>query len=216
MTGQDQRTEKNWWEGSLDYAAISNVGMQRTNNQDAHIEVPAASKRSWYDRGHFFMVADGMGAHVAGERASEMAVHLTSQSYIKRTEQDPYSAIRDAIGDAHLQIKKQGEADDAFRSMGTTADVLLLLPEGALNATVGDSRTYRLRGGFYEQLTFDHSLVWELTRSEKIDPAKLPAKIPKNIITRSLGPSSNPRVDLEGPFPLKKEAPIRAKDVRSR
>ena len=204
MTASDQTPEKNWWEGSLDYAAISNVGMQRTNNQDSHIEVPAASKRLWRDRGHFFMVADGMGAHAAGERASEMAVLLTSQSYLKRTEQSPYSAIRDAIGDAHLQIKKQGEADEAFRSMGTTADVLLLLPEGALNAHVGDSRTYRLRGGCYEQLTFDHSLVWELTRSGKIDPSKIPAKIPKNIITRSLGPGSNPLVDLEGPFPLKK------------
>ena len=204
MTLPDPRPAENWWSSSLDYAAVSNVGMQRTNNQDAHIEIPAASKRLWRDRGHLFMVADGMGAHAAGERASEMAVLLTSQSYTKRTEQPPHEAIRDAIADAHLQIKKQGEADEAFRSMGTTADVLLLLPEGALNAHVGDSRTYRLHDGWLEQITFDHSLLWELTRSGKVDPEHLPPHIPKNVITRSLGPGSNPKVDLEGPFPLKK------------
>ncbi|MBR5414744.1 MAG: serine/threonine-protein phosphatase [Thermoguttaceae bacterium] len=204
MSLHDSQSAENWWSSSLDYAAVSNVGMQRTNNQDAHIEIPAASKRLWRDRGHFFMVADGMGAHAAGERASEMAVLLTSQSYTKRTEQLPHEAIRDAIADAHVQIKNQGNADEAFRSMGTTADVLLLLPEGALNAHVGDSRTYRLRGGWYEQITFDHSLVWELTRSGKVDPAQLPPHIPKNVITRSLGPGSNPKVDLEGPFPLRK------------
>ncbi|MBO7726168.1 MAG: serine/threonine-protein phosphatase [Thermoguttaceae bacterium] len=204
MTLHDSRPAETWWSSSLDYAAVSNVGMQRTNNQDAHIEIPAASKQLWRDRGHFFMVADGMGAHAAGERASEMAVLLTSQSYTKRTEQPPHEAIQDAIADAHLQIKKQGEADEAFRSMGTTAVVLLLLPEGALNAHVGDSRTYRLRDGWYEQITFDHSLLWELTRSGKVDPAHIPPHIPKNVITRSLGPGANPKVDLEGPFPLKK------------
>jgi protein phosphatase len=204
MTPQSQQSNGNWWESSLDYAAVSNVGMRRTNNQDAHIEIPAASRRLWRDRGHFFMVADGMGAHAAGERASEMAVLLTSQSYIKRTEQPPHRAILDAIQDAHQQIKKQGEADDAFRSMGTTADVLLILPEGALNAHVGDSRTYRLRDGVYEQITFDHSLDWELSRAGKNFPQTNLEHVPKNVITRSLGPGSNPTVDLEGPFPLKK------------
>lgn len=204
MTPHEPQPAENWWSSSLDYAAVSNVGMQRTNNQDAHIEIPAASKHLWRERGHLFMVADGMGAHAAGERASEMAVLLTSQSYTKRVEQPPHEAIRDAIADAHQQIKLQGESDEAFRSMGTTADVLLLLPEGALNAHVGDSRTYRLRDGWYEQITFDHSLLWELTRKGKVDPSQLPPHIPKNVITRSLGPGSNPKVDLEGPFPLKK------------
>jgi len=46
--------------------------------------------------------------------------------------------------------------------MGTTSSVLVLLPQGALAAHVGDSRIYRLRGDSLEQLTFDHSLVWEM------------------------------------------------------
>jgi protein phosphatase len=85
--------------------------------------------------------------------------------------------------------------------MGTTASVLVLVPQGALVAHVGDSRVYRLRGARIEQLTFDHSLVWEMTASGQYNPS-MPNLVPKNIITRSLGPHKNVQVDLEGPFPL--------------
>lgn len=190
-----------WWSPVLRFSARSDIGMRRTNNQDSHREVPAATRRLWRTRGHLFTVADGMGAHAAGELASQMATEIITQSYLKRTDQSPYDALRDAILDAHQQIKRQGNEDDAFRDMGTTADVLLLLPEGALVGHIGDSRVYRLRAGVFEQLTFDHSLVWEVRRSGRADAERL-ACIPKNVITRSLGPTVNPVVDLEGPFPV--------------
>ncbi len=62
---------------------------------------------------------------------------------------------------------------------------------------------YRLRGQQLEQLTFDHSLQWEL-RSLKIvaEGSDFAKSVPKNVITRSLGPNANVVVDLEGPFPL--------------
>jgi PPM family protein phosphatase len=50
-------------------------------------------------------------------------------------------------------------------------------------------------------LTFDHSLVWEMRASGQIQ-GKVPEYIPKNVITRSLGPNPSVQVDLEGPFPL--------------
>jgi protein phosphatase len=68
---------------------------------------------------------------------------------------------------------------------------------------VGDSRVYRLRGERLEQLTFDHSLLWELRAAGQIsDNADLTKNIPKNVITRSLGPNPKVAVDVEGPFPL--------------
>jgi protein phosphatase len=67
---------------------------------------------------------------------------------------------------------------------------------------VGDSRVYRLRGNRIEQLSFDHSLVWEIKASRKMREEEIPSYFPKNIITRSLGPSPQVQVDLEGPFPL--------------
>ncbi len=85
--------------------------------------------------------------------------------------------------------------------MGTTASVLAMLPEGAVIAHVGDSRAYRLRGQHLEQLTFDHSLVWEMEASGEVTEDTLRSGIiPKNVITRSLGPNPSVQVDLEGPF----------------
>lgn len=194
--------ETNWWNPILRFAAVSDIGMRRTNNQDSHREVPAASRRLWRTRGHLFVVADGMGAHAAGELASQIATETIAQSYLKRTTETPYDAIRSAMLEAHQQIRRQGNEDDAFRDMGTTADTLVLLPEGAVVGHVGDSRVYRLRGGVFEQLTFDHSLVWEIRRSGRITSDKMPSYIPKNVITRSLGPTNNPQIDLEGPFPI--------------
>jgi protein phosphatase len=81
--------------------------------------------------------------------------------------------------------------------MGTTCSTLLLLPQGAVIGHVGDSRVYRRREGIVEQLTFDHSLVWEMrAQGHKTDD------IPSNVITRSLGPNSDVQVDCEGPFPV--------------
>ena len=67
---------------------------------------------------------------------------------------------------------------------------------------MGDSRAYRLRGSRIEQLTFDHSLVWEMRASGQFPGGELPSYVTKNIITRSLGPSPTVQVDLEGPDPV--------------
>ncbi len=195
---------ENWWESTLDFAAKSDIGMRRTNNQDSHREVPAASPRLWRERGHVFVLADGMGAHAAGELASRLATETIASSYLKRSTENPKDALKNAVLDAHEKIRRRGDEEEAFHDMGTTADTLVLLPEGAMIAHVGDSRTYRLREGSYDQLTFDHSLLWELTRSKRFSPDKIPAHIPKNVIIRSLGPTAHPEVDLEGPFPLQK------------
>ncbi len=63
----------NRWQHCLEYAALSDVGLRRTNNQDSMTVVLAGSQKAWRKRGHLFMVADGMGAHAAGELASKMA-----------------------------------------------------------------------------------------------------------------------------------------------
>src|SRR6185503_15786006 len=77
---------------------------------------------------------------------------------------------------------------------------LVLLPQGALVAHIGDSRVYRLRGQTLEQLTFDHSLVWEMAAAGQMTEHDVPSYIPKNVITRSLGPHATVHVDLEGPY----------------
>lgn len=190
------------WENWLDHAVLSDIGLRRSNNQDSYSVILASSEESWNERGHLFLVADGMGAHAAGELASKMAADSVPHTYYKLREEPSPWAIKHAIEDANREIHSRGQANFDFRGMGTTASVLILLPEGALVGHVGDSRVYRLRGENIEQLTFDHSLVWEMMANGRIRESDVPSYIPRNVITRSLGPNESVHPDLEGPFPL--------------
>jgi protein phosphatase len=86
--------------------------------------------------------------------------------------------------------------------MGTTATALVLRPDGAWVAHVGDSRAYRIRDGHIEQLSFDHSMVWEYARRQHMDPETVQG-IPSNVIFRSLGPEPLVPIDIEGVHPLR-------------
>lgn len=187
----------------LQYVVRTDVGMRRAMNQDSSAVVLAEDEQAWATRGHVFMVADGMGAHAAGELASKLAVDNLPHLYNHNQELASPAALEKALVDTNSEIHRRGLANLDFRAMGTTASVLVLLPQGALIGHVGDSRVYRLRGQQLEQLTFDHSLQWEL-RALKIvaEGSDFAKTVPKNVITRSLGPNANVVVDLEGPFPL--------------
>ena len=188
--------------GGLRCAAASDVGMRRTSNQDAMAVALADSTSQWQTSGHLLVVADGMGAHAAGELASKLAIDTIAHSYHKRPEDSPSEALVEVIREANRVINTKGQNTVDFQGMGTTCSCLLLLPAGALAAHVGDSRIYRLRGNSFDQLTFDHSLVWEMAAAGHASEEEVPAYVPKNVITRSLGPHPTVAVDLEGPFPL--------------
>jgi protein phosphatase len=190
------------WQQCLEVAARSDIGLRRANNQDSFAVVLAGSQEQWEQRGHLFVVADGMGAHAAGELASKLATDSVPLTYHKLLDRPPHEALCQAVCDANAQIHSRGMASDDFRGMGTTISALVLLPDKAFVAHVGDSRVYRLRARQIEQLTFDHSLVWELRAAGQIAPGDAPNYIPKNIITRSLGPNPEVQVDLEGPLAL--------------
>jgi protein phosphatase len=187
------------WKDCLEVAAKSDIGLRRYNNQDAHAEDLAGSQQAFLDRGHLFLVADGMGAHAAGETASKKAAEVIPLAYRKLRDLPPPEALREAVREANQEIFQCAQANENFRGMGTTVSALAVLPSGAWIAQVGDSRVYRCRGDVIEQLSQDHSLAWELRRlPEDIRPQY----VPKNIITRSLGPQMDVEVDLEGPFPV--------------
>jgi protein phosphatase len=185
----------------LKHASVTDTGMRRNNNQDSLSVMVTDDPATWSSRGHLLMVADGMGAHAAGELASKIAADNIPHAYFKRRDLYPPAALRQAIRDANTAIHSKGQSSIGFQGMGTTCSCLVLLPQGALVAHIGDSRVYRLRGDVLEQLTFDHSLVWEMMAAAgQMAEADVPAYIPKNVITRSLGPHATVQVDLEGPY----------------
>src|SRR5438045_2014447 len=152
----------------LKHASVSDLGMRRTNNQDAIAVAVTDDVATWAARGHLLIVADGMGAHAAGELASKLSADGVPHLYHKYRELSPPDALRRAIVETNTEIHRRGMANPDFHNMGTTTSVLVLLPQGALAAHVGDSRIYRLRGDTISQLTFDHSLQWELKASGQL------------------------------------------------
>lgn len=183
------------------YAALTDVGVKRSHNQDACAAQPAKDESAWQAHGHVFIVADGMGGHAVGEKASAKAVRDIPFVYAKHVNEGVVSAIRRAFLEANSSIYTIGQENPEFRGMGTTATALILRPEGAWIGHVGDSRAYRIRGDTIEQLTFDHSWVWEIARRQGMDPDEL-GDFKKNVIIRSLGPDPEVEVDIEGPHPL--------------
>ncbi|MBI3411874.1 MAG: serine/threonine-protein phosphatase [Planctomycetes bacterium] len=185
----------------IEYASLSDVGVRRSHNQDSLATLPATDLEQWRIRGHVFLVADGMGAHAVGELASKLAADSIPHIYSKHAHEGAIAAIRRAFVEANLCIHNRGQQNREFAGMGTTGTALLLRPEGLWVGHVGDSRCYRIRKGKIEQLSFDHSLVWELARRQNKPPEEL-LGVPSNVIVRSLGPEPFVQVDVEGPHPI--------------
>ena len=188
------------WEDTIIDAAATDTGMRRSNNQDSYTSVRASHVEVWRQRGHVFLVADGMGAHAVGELASKMACDLIPHTYMKARAGTPSEAIAKSFREVSSLIHSRASANRDFQGMGTTCSALLLLPEGALIAHIGDSRVYRVRHHRIDQLSFDHSLVWELVRRNHLTSEQANLSVPKNVITRSLGPEVDIEVDVEGPL----------------
>lgn len=190
------------WSDDLECTTLSDRGMRRANNQDSYVTMLASNEETWRRRGHVFAVADGMGAHAAGELASKMATDNVAHAYHKLLQLIPPEALRKSLSDTNELIYRRGQSSPDFHGMGTTCSTLVLLPQGALVGHVGDSRVYRLRGQKLDQLTFDHSLVWEIEAASRGAKPSSRLNVPSNVITRSLGPHQEVQVDLEGPHPI--------------
>src|SRR5262245_13603223 len=183
------------------YAALTDVGVKRSHNQDACRPQPARDAAEFEATGHVFVVADGMGGHAVGEKASAKAVQDIPFLYQKHARDGVVPALRRAFEETNAGIHAIGQENPEFRGLGTTSTALILRPEGAWVGHVGDSRAYRIRNGVAEQLTFDHSWVWEIAKRQGVDPDEL-GDFKRNVIIRSLGPDPEVEVDIEGPHPV--------------
>lgn len=190
---------------SLVHCERTDVGRKRSSNQDSLACLPPSSPAQYRQRGWLFLVADGMGAHAAGEQASGIAAERVPIFYTKAAGRSPALALRRSLEIVNEEIHSSGESTPAYHGMGTTCTALAILPRGVIVGHVGDSRAYRIRGTTIEQLTRDHSLVWELESAMPAGQAATGNWPPKNIITRSMGPHAGVAVDLEGPFPVEED-----------
>ena len=171
-------------------AARTDVGIVRSGNEDNYLMLA--------ERG-IFIVADGMGGHAAGEVASEMAVRITSNqigSIRGLTDEDASERVRAAIRSANDAIFERTLSEHDKRGMGTTATVLVLMPQRYLIGQVGDSRAYLLRQADLQQLTKDHSYVQEQVDAGLLTPDQARVHPYSNVITRCVGASMDVAPDI--------------------
>ena len=185
------------------YASRTDVGMRRSANQDSLIVRLCSTYQEWATAGHLFVVADGMGGHSVGDLASRITIETLPLAFAKSNAERSADRLAGAIDAANRAISDKARENPEFADMGTTCSTLALSASGAWIGHVGDSRVYRIRDDVIEQLTFDHSLQWEMVRQGRTSAENSELLHPKNVITRCLGPDSNVEIDVEGPFDIR-------------
>jgi protein phosphatase len=141
-----------------------------------------------------FLVADGMGGQLAGEKASEMAVAIIPEKLgrllaTETSDDDRVTkrVIREAVAEANKEILAQSHLIPEFQNMGTTLVLLLLRRDHAYVSGIGDSRVYRLRDRRLELLTKDHSLAWALEEEGIIGREEVETHRFRNVLYLYLG-----------------------------
>jgi protein phosphatase len=188
----------------VQWAATTHPGIRRTSNEDAFCSRP--------DLG-LFIVADGMGGHVAGEVASKIAVDAI-ESFVGETASedsavtwphpvDPAlgidgSRLKSAFHLANRRLADEVAAAVDLRGMATTASAVLVKGDTkALFAHVGDSRIYLFRDNELERMTDDHSWVEEQMRAGLLSAIEARQHPWRNVVTRALSGGEDPEVDVK-------------------
>lgn len=162
---------------ALRYAARSDVGLVRSNNQDSAYAGP-----------HLLVVADGMGGHAGGDVASSVAVaHLAPLDDEAHGPDDALDELGRAITTAHDELLARAEENPELAGLGTTVTALLRSGNKLAMAHIGDSRAYLLRDGTLSQVTTDHSFVQHLVNTGKITPEEAEHHPQRSVLLRVLG-----------------------------
>lgn len=186
------------------YGYSSDIGMVRSNNQDSMLAFLSTlhSVENQPDFG-LFIVADGMGGHHEGEKASAIAVrtiaeHLIDKFYMPilkgpslKDEDRPIisEVLADAVQKANTVVS--GEIPEG----GTTVTAAVLLNDLIYIAHVGDSRAYLITKDGIEQVTRDHSLVQRLIELDQLTPDEAAVHPQRNVLYRAIGQSENLEID---------------------
>jgi serine/threonine protein phosphatase PrpC len=149
------------------------------------------------ERAHLFLVADGMGGHQAGERASAMAVaaieHFTLNTFRWFFAADGAGAqkvltqFQTALQQADASIAEEATQHPELKGMGTTVTMAFQLGAQLCLVHVGDSRAYAFRDGALHQLTQDHTMVGDLVRRGGLTPGQVATHPFRHVITNVVG-----------------------------
>ncbi len=186
---------------TLDSWLVTDVGVVRDHNEDcAYMDAVKG----------FFIVADGMGGHAAGEVASAMAVETVRTTLENSTAEvlaftkapndvgrrALVQLLQNAVLAAHQAVFQRGQNEADKQGMGTTLDVVLVAGPEAFVAHVGDSRTYLIRDGRSSQITTDHTVAEVLVIEGKLTIEEAQVSPLRTILVNAIGVSADVGVEM--------------------
>jgi protein phosphatase len=154
--------------------AASELGHVRKVNEDSFLD--AREQSLW-------VVADGMGGHSRGDRASQLVIENMYEFVASGNAEENLNDLLNRLAAANEACRKASNG----QVMGSTVAALYLHDESAYVLWAGDSRIYRSRQGEFSQLTDDHSLVQELHRLGELTADEAENHPSSNVITRAIG-----------------------------
>lgn len=174
----------------IEVAMMTHVGKVRRQNEDSICYVRPSTTTLLATHGVLALVADGMGGHNAGERASSLATETIARAYFDSIA-PPREALLDAINLANAEIYREARADRRCRGMGSTCVAVAVCGDRAWWAWVGDSRLYLIRGGTAYLLTQDHTVVQDMVQRGWMTREEASTHRDRNVLDRALGVSED-------------------------
>ncbi|ORW10383.1 PP2C family protein-serine/threonine phosphatase [Mycobacterium kyorinense] len=159
----------------LRYAARSDVGLVRSNNED-----------SVYAGARLLALADGMGGHAAGEVASQLVIAALAHLDDDEPGGDLLAKLDAAVRAGNSAIAAQVEMDPDLEGMGTTLTAILFAGNRLGLVHIGDSRGYLLRDGELTQITKDDTFVQTLVDEGRITREEAHSHPQRSLIMRAL------------------------------
>jgi serine/threonine protein phosphatase PrpC len=169
----------------LRYAARSDIGLIRSNNQDALYAGP-----------RLVAVADGMGGAAAGDVASAVTIATFAALDDDEPPSDLIGVLGQTVAQANDQLRQMIEADSELAGMGTTLTAMLWSGGRIGLAHIGDSRAYLLRDGELTQITHDQTFVQRLVDEGQLALADVPSHPQRSVLLRVLNGEPDMEADL--------------------
>lgn len=175
--------------------------------QSTSLPIEANSPLFGGARGQLLIVADGMGGHAAGRKASSVALEQLIIQLLNRMhwflqldhdrEEDFIDSLKDLLRQAHARILAEAAGNVAERGMGTTLTLAYIVWPRMYVVHAGDSRCYLVRDGHCEQLTTDHTLARQLVESGGLKPEEEAQSRWSNVLWNVLGGSGEQELIAE-------------------
>ncbi|GAB3441597.1 protein phosphatase 2C domain-containing protein [Phycicoccus ginsengisoli] len=171
---------------AFNYAARSDVGMVRSENQD-----------SGYAGSRLLAMADGMGGHAGGDIASSVVIGaLVDLDDEAHGSAEAGKALLERIESANAELADMVRQDPSLHGMGTTLIAILRSRNKLVLAHIGDSRAFLVRDGEVTQITKDHSFVQSLVDEGRITADEAIGHPQRSLVTRVLTGAPDDEPDI--------------------